>query len=117
MFALPGTFAYAAPELLLGEPCDQQADIYRLIPISQPLQNTFPLPHKHIMSKTGKDSCYGWMAGWQRTELDGCSFGVIMWEVVTHEVPVRGALRAINVPQEGPQQVNLTRCVAVSLFS
>ena len=24
-----GTFTYAAPEMLLGEPCDQSADIYR----------------------------------------------------------------------------------------
>lgn len=29
VYLLAGTFAYAAPELLLGEACDQSADIYR----------------------------------------------------------------------------------------
>ena len=33
-----------------------------------------------------------------------CSFGVIMWEVVTREIPVRGALRTIDVPQEAPEE-------------
>ena len=35
-----------------------------------------------------------------------CSFGVIMWEVVTHEIPVRGALRSIDVPKEAPAEVS-----------
>ena len=36
-----------------------------------------------------------------------CSFGVIMWEVVTHEIPVRGALRTIDVPKEAPEEVSV----------
>ena len=36
-----------------------------------------------------------------------CSFGVIMWEVVTREIPVRGALRTIEVPQEAPEEVSV----------
>ena len=56
-----GTFAYAAPELLMGEPCDTRADLF--------------------------------------------SFGVIMWEVLTHEIPVRGNLRGLHIPEEAPQEV------------
>lgn len=33
------------------------------------------------------------------------SFGVIMWEVLTHELPIRGSLRAISVPFEAPEAV------------
>lgn len=64
MFA--GTFAYAAPELLMGEPCDTRADLF--------------------------------------------SFGVIMWEVLTHEIPVRGNLRGIHIPEEAPQEVRRALC-------
>ena len=46
---LPGTFAYAAPELLMGKACSEKADIF--------------------------------------------SLGVLLHELVTHEVPVRGQLR------------------------
>ena len=60
---ITGTFAYAAPELLMGEPCDTRADLF--------------------------------------------SFGVIMWEVLTHEIPVRGNLRGILVPEEAPVEVEL----------
>lgn len=45
-----------------------------------------------------------------------CSFGVVMWEVVTHQTPQRGALRAINVPEEGPPGVGAC-CVAFRLLS
>ena len=31
---------------------------------------------------------------------------MIMWEVVTHEIPVRGALRTIDVPKEAPEEVS-----------
>lgn len=29
-----------------------------------------------------------------------------MWEVVTHETPVRGGMRTINVPSEAPPEVS-----------
>ena len=46
---LPGTFAYAAPELLMGQPCTEKADIF--------------------------------------------SLGVLLHELITHEIPVRGQMR------------------------
>ncbi|KAK9807895.1 hypothetical protein WJX72_012418 [[Myrmecia] bisecta] len=56
-----GTFAWAAPELLLGERCTEKVDIY--------------------------------------------SLGVVLWELLTQEVPIRGQTRSPNVPAECPQQV------------
>jgi len=34
-----------------------------------------------------------------------CSFGVVLWEILTHEAPVRGRLREPLVPDECPQGV------------
>ena len=47
-----GTFAWAAPELLLGRRCTERVDIY--------------------------------------------SFGVVLWEIVTGERPMRGQTRALG---------------------
>ena len=47
-----GTFAWAAPELLLGRRCTEKVDIY--------------------------------------------SFGVVLWEIVTGERPMRGQTRALR---------------------
>ena len=48
-----GTFAYAAPEMLMGEKWNEKADVY--------------------------------------------SFGVLLWELATSEIPVRGQLRPLKV--------------------
>eukprot|EP00891_Asterochloris_glomerata_P007989 jgi/Astpho2/7989/Aster-x1474 len=56
-----GTFAYTAPEVLLGERCTPAADLW--------------------------------------------SFGVVLWEVVTKEVPLRGQLRRPDTPQECPAEI------------
>ncbi|KAK9825358.1 hypothetical protein WJX81_003161 [Elliptochloris bilobata] len=56
-----GTFAYAAPEVLMGRRCDEKVDIY--------------------------------------------SFGVVLWELVCQERPMRGHLRAPRVPEECPDSV------------
>lgn len=56
-----GTFAWAAPEMILGQPFSFTADIY--------------------------------------------SFGVVLWEILTHEAPVRGRLREPLVPEECPEGV------------
>ncbi|KAK9811452.1 hypothetical protein WJX72_004105 [[Myrmecia] bisecta] len=58
---LGGTFAYAAPELLLNHKCSEKVDIY--------------------------------------------SLGVIIWELVTDEVPQRGQLRRVRVPEECPASI------------
>lgn len=38
--------------------------------------------------------------------MDVYSFGVIMWEVVSHEQPSRGRMRDLKVPQECPAEIN-----------
>ncbi|KAK9830820.1 hypothetical protein WJX74_008589 [Apatococcus lobatus] len=58
-----GTWAWAAPEVLLGRHSTTQADIY--------------------------------------------SFGVVMWELVTGESPVRGKARDVLVPLECPAEIKL----------
>lgn len=54
-----GTFAWAAPELLLGDRCTEKVDMY--------------------------------------------SFGVVLWEIVTQELPIRGALRDPVTMDECPE--------------
>lgn len=58
-----GTFAYAAPEMLMGEKWDDKADIY--------------------------------------------SLGVLLWEIVTSDVPERGRMRPVKVPEEAPAELDL----------
>ncbi|KAL3148068.1 hypothetical protein ABBQ38_014354 [Trebouxia sp. C0009 RCD-2024] len=58
-----GTFAYAAPEMLMGEKWDDKADIY--------------------------------------------SLGVLLWEIVTSDVPERGRMRPVKVPEECPAELEL----------
>lgn len=41
------------------------------------------------------------------------SFGVVLWEIATQEVPRRGFLRRTRVPDECPQEIEdlITECV------
>eukprot|EP00890_Picochlorum_soloecismus_P000733 jgi/Picsp_1/1660/NSC_05134-R1_kinase-like protein len=34
------------------------------------------------------------------------SFGVILWELCTQEIPVRGRMRLVRIPDECPQEVS-----------
>ncbi len=47
-------------------------------------------------------------------QVDVYSFGVIMWEVVSHEQPARGRMRNLKVPQECPEEINdlINSCLA-----
>ena len=38
-------------------------------------------------------------------QVDIYSYGVLLWEIVTQEVPSRGQLRDFKVPEECPQAV------------
>lgn len=59
-----GTFAWVAPEILLGVPkCTEKVDMY--------------------------------------------SFGVVLWEIVTGELPQRGRLREVKVPEECPLEIKM----------
>ena len=46
-------------------------------------------------------------------QADIYSYGVILWEIVTHELPTRRGLRECKVPQECPAEINslITRCL------
>ncbi len=67
-----GTYAWAAPEVLMGERVGTTADVF--------------------------------------------SYGVVLWELITGEEPVRGCLRAVNAPEECSQQVAglLKRCLGAA---
>lgn len=47
-------------------------------------------------------------------QVDVYSFGVIMWEVASHEQPARGRMRNLRVPQECPAEIDnlVTRCLS-----
>jgi len=36
---------------------------------------------------------------------DSYSFGVLLWEIVTQEVPIRGQMRELQCPQEAPEEL------------
>jgi len=46
--------------------------------------------------------------------VPACSFGVVLWEIITGERPKRGCLRLPQVPQECPQEVSdlMLQCTA-----
>ena len=47
-------------------------------------------------------------------QADIFSYGVILWEIVTHEQPSRGNLRDCKVPQECPAEIDqlINQCLA-----
>ena len=60
----------------------------------------------HIYIKNIKVTCLC-------SQADIFSYGVILWEIVTHEQPTRGGLRDCRVPQECPAEIDslITRCL------
>ncbi|PRW61077.1 leucine-rich repeat receptor kinase EMS1 [Chlorella sorokiniana] len=66
------------------------------------------LYHSYI---TGDGGTFNWAApeqliGLQCTaKADVYSFGLVLWEICTREVPVRGQIRDIRIPAEAPQLV------------
>ncbi|KAL4424052.1 hypothetical protein ABPG75_001353 [Micractinium tetrahymenae] len=66
------------------------------------------LYHSYI---TGDGGTFNWAAPEQLIGLkctakaDVYSFGLVLWELCTRELPVRGQIRDIRIPQEAPQVV------------
>lgn len=48
------------------------------------------------------------------TQVDIYSFGIVLWEIVTGERPLRGQTRELRVPEECPPEVDalISRCMA-----
>lgn len=60
--------------------------------------------------KTAGTFCYAspeLILGVRITEkVDIYSFGVVLWEICTHEMPIRGQLRDVEVPDEAPTAIS-----------
>ncbi|GAB4815065.1 hypothetical protein N2152v2_002111 [Parachlorella kessleri] len=80
------------------------------------------LYHSYI---TGDGGTFNWAAPEQliglkcTNKVDVYSLGLVLWEICTREVPVRGQIREIRVPEEGPQEVQelVVRCLNVDPHS
>lgn len=60
----------------------------------------------HVYIRSVQDTCLC-------SQADIFSYGVILWEIVTHEQPTRGGLRNCRVPQECPAEIDslINRCL------
>ncbi len=39
-------------------------------------------------------------------QVDMYRFGVLLWEIITHQQPARGQLRDLQIPQDCPQAIS-----------
>jgi len=75
------------------------------------LSKMLPLSHEYIVS-SNIGGTWNWCApevilNTKCTSLaDMYSYGVVLWEICTGEVPIRGRMRDLRVPNECPQEVS-----------
>lgn len=75
------------------------------------LSKMLPLSHEYIVS-SNIGGTWNWCApevilNTKCTSLaDMYSYGVVLWEICTGEVPIRGRMRDLRVPDECPQEVS-----------
>jgi serine/threonine protein kinase len=102
-----GTLAWAAPELLLADRGNQLDEKVSPAFFTGPRNAGDQLSHirQHYvdMSPCG-------------AQADSYSLGVVIWELVTGETPVRGSMRPVRVPEECPAAVAalMQRCMAMA---
>ncbi len=89
------TFAYSAPELILNSACTEKViasvlDCKELCTVQSPAYQTLRCNCNKIHVCMLLTSSFD-------LQVDMYSFGVILWELITTEVPRRGRLRAIKV--------------------
>lgn len=66
---------------------------------------------REYLNTTSKGGTWNWCAPEVILNMkcsasaDMYSFGVVLWEICTGEIPVRGCMREVRVPEECPQQV------------
>ena len=104
-----GTLTYAAPESILGERCDVRVcHCFRVHPGSRLGVQDLPLASCQCMHRGRAQTVSRASAPASDcappcgVQMDIWSFGVVLWELVTHEHPRRGQLREFKTPQECP---------------
>ena len=101
MDEVAGTFAWAAPELLMGGRCSEKARAG--LPADTPAACASPwLTLACMLMLLPVTACTGWIG----TESGACagvcaqvdiySFGVVLWELATCERPQRGRMRELR---------------------
>ena len=119
-----GTLEYSAPEVLLGRYCNEKVgmgmhSVGMLLECVQCVctLDTWPimvLASYSMLLTFGllrplPDASGGYhylCCNCTSVQADVFSYGVILWELVTHEQPMRGSLRDCKVPQECPKAVD-----------
>jgi len=106
-----GTFAWAAPELLLGRRCTERVDIYSFgaLPLRCTHSNSFDNYFLHDFLKSRSNTFNQKQA--DKTSLSAYTVrftytvnffsGVVLWEIVTGERPMRGQTRALRCSSMG----------------
>lgn len=129
-----GTFDWAAPEVLLGQSATEKADIYRCAPgragmgMPAPIASWFPgqslargrllmrcllcmVDHagrqvhqrSQVACRAAASSTLKLVTAGRISALR--SFGVLLWEIVTGELPLRGRCRKLETPQDCPPDI------------
>ena len=103
-----GTLAWAAPELLAA---DRSSQLDEKVSLAASSWSQAQLLVTHF-STTGTGPTHV-LCG---AQADSYSLGVVMWELVTGETPVRGGMRPVRVPEECPAAVAalVQRCMAMA---